>query len=613
MRRRHATHSFNRQGSSASRALLTATLLASICAHALAGDPPSATYPLRMSHIDPWATYSDVAVYAPCDQKSYLFAVDRGDQNRRIARFNGDGSSGAPQYLSLGLIGANSAIGVAAADTPGTCTFGRVFATYGDPATTWSGQLASINAQSFGDLRTARLCTVPQSVWMPSFPPGGGFWIKVATSLKYPADVALDANGDLYVADLFLKQIFRYSARDAAAMKPVLYAEQSYGWNYAPGFAADSVSVDHNQRLHASYQGASGSYAVFQPGGALLNSVPAPLPKGFMGVCALNPCADGFLPRIDFSSGTYDFGRFDWSWPTGLGAFNLDAGQGQVGRPEGIEFQKFNMVLGSGVAGYKPVRCEERLYICGGSNLSAFGQDYLSVMSDSSRRAWFRFEDVHDTCAPDNAVQIVNYLSGGPDATAGPVAPKTVEGMVRCAFDTRAGTAYATAPDHASFDFGSESFTIEGWLRSEQISGTITLLDKRVNEGAGYAVFLANGRIGLQINNGDTHTNYATGPIIADGRWRHFAATAQRVVDGPHIVRLFVDGLEVGQFAALHGNIDNASPLYIGRRSDGGGIALRGALDELTLYGSALDPSTILAIAQARSAGKHVWWDPTAP
>ena len=59
---------------------------------------------------------------------------------------------------------------------------------------------------------------------------------------------------------------------------------------------------------------------------------------------------------------------------------------------------------------------------------------------------WWRFEEAQDSVndVPDD---MIDYR-GTNDATpsTGPV-PRTVHGMVECAFDTVGGTAWATVPD----------------------------------------------------------------------------------------------------------------------------------------------------------------------
>lgn len=566
------------------RSASIALAAALISATALAGDPPGATYPLIHSISPVAGTLSDVAIFAPRDRATSVFVADRST-GRRVMRYAGTGSSSVVTHSAgLGFNNNYSPIGLAANDNPGSTNFGDIYACDFTPT---GGRLFILNNANLAVLGLSNLTTQ-----------------VAAIPVSAPVDVAVDAAGNVFVADAGTHKVFKYSAADVAARPAVLTAVMEF----ASGTGAPSgVSVDHNDRVHATIDVSAwaSEYVVFNPNAALA-ATDSLLPSVAWGVCALNPCADGFLPRGPVGA-QYDFARHNWNWVSMTGIADLVAGAGGViARPEGIEYQKFNYSLSTGVPwGWLPQRCDERMYVCSMNKVRVFGQSYFSVPLPLGKVAWWRFDDIQDTAPPEVAVTIDDYL-GPNDATAGPVVPRTVEGMVGNGFDTRAGAAFATAPDSATLNFGTGSLTIEGWLRSEQRTGTITVLDKRVGTGAGYSVYLSNGRLGFQTNVGSTFQNFtATGaPVIADGSWRHFAVVLDRTPTNQ--VRLYVNGLPVGATAALAGSVTNTGPLVLGRTNSGAG-PLRGAIDELTLYSQPLSDLQILGIANARSAGKHLW------
>lgn len=552
---------------------LAAAMLAS---SALAGDPPSATYPQKFSFASTKVAPTDVAIYAPVDQSKFTYVADSGPV-RRLLRFQGVGA-GAPSAIGGGFTGVGyPQMGIAVNDKPGSLNFGEVVAT-----DVWFG---------IGVLRHFDTNLAPIGMSAPGASPTA--WMLA------PVDTAFDESGALYVADAATRKVYRYDAQVVAG-RGFLPPTHTYGNGFV---APNGVSVDHNGRVHVSYEN-SGLYEIFDPSGALVAGYQNNLTRNY-GVCALHPCADGFLPRA--TSQQYEFTRFDWDWIGLSGAFDLSAGVNQIARPAGIEYQKF-IYPQYGLPGWTPVRSDERVYVCSMKSVEVFGQSYHSVPVPSGLRAWWRFDDKHEFFPFEVAGQIDDCV-GPNDATAGAVVPRTVEGMVRCALDTRGGTAFATAPDGADLNFGSGSLSIEGWLRSEQRTGVITVLDKRVGTGAGYSVYLHQGRVGFQTNIGTGFQNFTSSTVIADGRWRHFAVVLDR--DSDDTLTIYVDGVAAGSTSALAGNVDTTGSLYFGRVNAGaGGTPLIGAIDEITLYDEPLSAADVAGLAEARSAGKHVWVSP---
>ncbi len=550
-------------------------LVAGLTPAAHAGDPPSATYPLEFGFGQGYPL-ADVAPYAPCDQATYVFSADM--KARRIQRYAGTGSSNWLQVsVPTPLLGTGP-IGLAANDRPGSIGFGRVLAT--DTVSGW------------GVLWQFDTALVPIGGW------GSVLFDNSGAPLARPHGVALDEAGDAYVVDQVTRKVYRYPALGVAALFTT--ATQAYGNGLQN---PTGVSVDHNGRVHVAYM--NGEYVVYEPSGVIASNglIPTNLLRG---VCALHPCADGFTLRL--SSGGYWFDRTDWDWITpASGAVDLSVNIGVPPRPINLEYQKSISALGGQPWGWQVQRSGERLYVAAPQRIAAFGQSYDSVPVPPGRRAWYRFEEAHDMVS-EVALPIADYL-GTNVATAGAVPPRNVEGMVRCGLDTRGGTAFASAPDSPQLDFGTGSISIEGWLRSEQRTGVVTVLDKRVGTGAGYSVYMHLGRLGFQTNIGTGFQNFTSTPVIADGRWRHFAIVLDR--DITNTLTIYVDGVAAGSIAALAGDVDNSSALFIGRINPStGGTPFIGGLDEFTLYGEPLTAAQVSAIASARSAGKHLWASP---
>lgn len=91
----------------------------------------------------------------------------------------------------------------------------------------------------------------------------------------------------------------------------------------------------------------------------------------------------------------------------------------------------------------------------------------------------------------------------------------------------------------------------------------------------------------------------ATGTTITTNAWHHLAG----VMSKGRYVRLYVDGQLVSEGSSFSGNTsDGTSPLFIGRRGDG--QYLDGTVDEVTVYGRALNAAEVVALYAAGASGK---------
>ena len=222
------------------------------------------------------------------------------------------------------------------------------------------------------------------------------------------------------------------------------------------------------------------------------------------------------------------------------------------------------------------------------------------------------------------AEEIVNnndgtYVNG---ATPG------VPGMVENAVEFDGVDDLIIAADHPTLNFGPSpagDFTIDAWIYMNTFSVAYApIVHKRDYNGIGYYFFLLDGNPALYIGDGLSapgHTIYCcSGPLLTPGQWYHVAVTVDR--DDPAGLQHYVDGVPAGapyDPTDRPGDLTHPHELLIGTADyeEYPGSAPSywdGRIDEVEIFGRALDASEILAIYQAGAAGKcketcHVPWD----
>jgi len=250
--------------------------------------------------------------------------------------------------------------------------------------------------------------------------------------------------------------------------------------------------------------------------------------------------------------------------------------------------------------------------------------------------AWYSFDETQTGTSRN--------LATGNTGTWYPAAnlPVPVPGMVGGALSFNGVNQYIESPSSLVTDFGPGKtaaecaamnqggysacmgdFSVDTWVQVPPGASrdVMTVLDKRgassfgiAPQGetvVGYHVFLYQGKIGLQLADGD-FTNYASptvSPDIYDGQWHHIAVTVHRTsADGIH---WYHNGVCLNSCTGDNPTTHKASlvssvPLRIGTRTADDPLTgwFQGSLDELEIFNRELTPDEISGIYNAGSAGK---------
>ena len=154
--------------------------------------------------------------------------------------------------------------------------------------------------------------------------------------------------------------------------------------------------------------------------------------------------------------------------------------------------------------------------------------------------------------------------------------------------DTAARFAGAGAVSLGNGPALAGTMTVEAWVTSDA-NRTAYLDSDGTSSTTGYHLWLAsNGApvFTVRMTGGTVQVQGAPLSLLA---WHHLAATVDATA-----VTLYADGVAVATSPALGTPRAATTTLYLGRYS-GGSRNLRGALDEVALYGVALDPATVVA------------------
>ena len=193
-------------------------------------------------------------------------------------------------------------------------------------------------------------------------------------------------------------------------------------------------------------------------------------------------------------------------------------------------------------------------------------------------------------------------LVGGHDGTFGGGANANAIGEVVKAFQFQGGAEVVTVPNSAVYDFGANPFTIDTWVKFNNISGSDILVGH--SEGSGFLnkwIFWLNaGNLAIHLN------GPAVGGIVdigvpfspTTGVWYHVAVTRSGST-----YKFYVNGAQIGTDQTNTATVPPANaPLTLGQAE---AIAsLNGLLDEVEIFDRALDGPELAAIYYAGRFGK---------
>lgn len=139
-------------------------------------------------------------------------------------------------------------------------------------------------------------------------------------------------------------------------------------------------------------------------------------------------------------------------------------------------------------------------------------------------------------------------------------------------------TDKVATPDHIDFEFGTGDFTIEMWIRLNDVSTNHHILGKYNSATAPFAIYQAASQIGFYSSaNGTTWsvTNLTFGTGLSIGVWYAIAITRSG-----NTFRTFRDGVLISSTTSTHSLYNNTAEVQLGL-SNTGAEGYNGWMDEV--------------------------------
>lgn len=163
-----------------------------------------------------------------------------------------------------------------------------------------------------------------------------------------------------------------------------------------------------------------------------------------------------------------------------------------------------------------------------------------------------------------------------------------------CSF---AGTnsSFISVPHSSSLNI-TGSFTIEAWVKPNNVTGSQIILQKRAAVANGYTFYLSGGKVSIRTN---SSTRLTGKTIIPINQWTHIAGSFDSASD---IFRVFVNSVQDTTVTIASAEpITNTDPLLIGK---GFNDPFNGVMDEVRIWNVSLN-STDLAQVMRLSLGTN--------
>lgn len=158
----------------------------------------------------------------------------------------------------------------------------------------------------------------------------------------------------------------------------------------------------------------------------------------------------------------------------------------------------------------------------------------------------------------------------------------------------------------STLDFVGQPFAISAWVKYSNIPPADFAIAGKHNCGSpnGYLLVINNNIPWFYLSNGGWSMISAS-QAYNDNKWHHLVAT----YDGTGSQKLYVDGeLKAAAASVVYNTPGSGAPIIIGDANGNcGGATFSGNIDEVKIYGAALDAAQVIALyKQSRGSGRAI-------
>lgn len=219
-------------------------------------------------------------------------------------------------------------------------------------------------------------------------------------------------------------------------------------------------------------------------------------------------------------------------------------------------------------------------------------QNYHDECALDSPVVVYRFGESSGTTAEDESG---NNLDGTYQNTPTLGATGALTGDPNTAITLNGTDEYVSRADHALLDLGTDTFSIEAFVKATAFAANQCITSKGIN---GYVVgILTTGAV--FFDKGSVATLRTSSISLTAGQWHHVVVTKTGST-----AKIYVDGVDVTSFSADATIEATATELTIGRYHTSS-LFLGGSIDEFRLYATALSAARVLAHYEAGKANKY--------
>ncbi|WP_421891870.1 LamG-like jellyroll fold domain-containing protein [Marinoscillum sp.] len=158
---------------------------------------------------------------------------------------------------------------------------------------------------------------------------------------------------------------------------------------------------------------------------------------------------------------------------------------------------------------------------------------------------------------------------------------------------------YVELANPTNFDFGTGDFTIEGWVKSSNVTSTQVIASDYSGGDSFFVFYMGAGQLKASLSN--TTADLSTSAVLEYNTWHHVA-----MVRSGDALTLYVDGVSSANVSGMSSkSVASASNVELGRQALGSPYYLNGELDEFRFWNVARTQGELTSASVSTLTGEE--------